>query len=182
MHDIGKAKISKEILNKPGALTQDEYGEIKKHPLYGYQMMENTVGISKRVAMSVAQHHEREDGSGYPLGLDTRNIHPYAKIIAVCDVYDAVTSDRVYRSKTTPYIAADLILEESFKTLAPNVVQKFVQHVTTYFFNDRVRLNNGTIGTVVHIDPYYPTRPLLQTEYGFIDLREKSDLYITELF
>lgn len=181
LHDIGKAKISQNILNKPGRLTREEFSEIKKHPFYGHQMIKNTVGISKQVAMGVAQHHEREDGSGYPLGMDTKNIHPYAKIIAVCDVYDAVTSDRAYRGKTTPYIAADLILEESFKTLAPNVVQKFVQHVTTYFFNDRVRLNNGTIGTVVHIDPYYPTRPLLQTEYGFVDLREHSTFFVIEL-
>lgn len=181
LHDIGKAKIPAEVLNKPGTLTQEEFSEIKKHPLYGYQMAENTVGISRNVGMGIAQHHEREDGSGYPLKLDAKNIHPYAKIIAVADVYDALTSDRVYRPKTSPYLAADLILEESFKTLAPDVVRKFVQHVTTYFFNDRVRLNTGVIGTVVHIDPYYPTRPLLQTEQGFVDLREKPALFIIEL-
>lgn len=181
LHDIGKAKIQNSILQKPGPLTKEEFVEMKKHPLYAYQMVESMPGISKDIVMGIAQHHEREDGSGYPLGLKGNSIHQYAKVIAVADIYDAVTSDRVYRSKTTPYVAVDIILEESFSTLAPEIVRMFVQHVATYFSNDRVRLSNGVEGTVVHIDPYYPTRPLIQTEQGFVDLRQNPQLHVTEM-
>lgn len=181
LHDIGKAKILSSILNKPGPLTREEFDEIKKHPVYGYQMIEKIAGVSKDVIMSIAQHHERENGSGYPLGLKANSIHPCAKVIAVADVYDAVTSDRVFQSKNTPYVAVDIILKESFNTLSPEVVRRFVQNVAVYFHNDRLRLNNGVEGTVVHIDQQNPTRPLLHTDQGVVDLREYPELHITEM-
>lgn len=181
LHDIGKAKIPAKILDKPGKLTAGEFAEVKKHAVYGYRMIQSTVGLSRQVRIAVAQHHEREDGSGYPLGLTAENIHPYAKIISVVDTYDTITSDRVYRSKSSPYKAVDLILEEGYKTLDPAVVSTFVHHMTAQFFNGKVLLNTGLMGTIVHSDPMSPNRPLLKTDQGFIDLRENPKLHIVEL-
>ena len=181
LHDIGKARISAKIIDKPGALTVDEFSRVKRHAAFGYKMIENTIGPSRQVRIAVAQHHEREDGSGYPLGLGIPNIHPYAKIISIADVYDSVTSDRAYRLGSSPYKAADLILDEAFSRLDPAVASIFVHHMTTLFFYDKVRLNTGMIGTIVHMDPITPTRPLLQTERGYIDLRKKPALQIVEI-
>ncbi len=106
-HDIGKLKISDNIINKPGKLTDTEFNKMKQHPIYSYNILKETVGISSNVAMGALQHHEREDGSGYPpLGLKSKEIHEYAKIIAVCDTYDAITSNRVYKPKVSPFFCS----------------------------------------------------------------------------
>jgi putative nucleotidyltransferase with HDIG domain len=181
LHDVGKANVPLVILQKPASLTSAEFDVMKKHTIYGYQLVCNTAGLSRQVAMAVLQHHEREDGTGYPLKLNSRQIHPLAKIVAVADVYDAVTSNRVYRVKKTPYIAADIIMEESFKTLDPIVVQKFLEQITTYFFTDKVRLNTGVTGKIISINPLRPTRPLIQTDDGFIDLQTTPTLQIVEV-
>ena len=97
LHDIGKSRISPEILNKPGILTPKEFEEIKKHPVIGYKILENNVAIHKEVALGVLMHHEREDGSGYPFGVKSNQINVYGKIVAISDVFDAMTSNRVYK-------------------------------------------------------------------------------------
>jgi HD-GYP domain-containing protein (c-di-GMP phosphodiesterase class II) len=181
LHDTGKAKISMDILGKPGPLTADEFEIMKRHSLFGYQMIKATTGIASEVGMAVLQHHEREDGTGYPLNLTSRNISMFAKIVAVADTYDAITSDRSYKAKRTAYTAADIIMKESFKTFDPVVVQSFLARITNYFFTDRVRLSNGMIGTIVSINNQRPTRPLIQTEQGFIDLDKASTLAIVEV-
>lgn len=181
LHDAGKAKISAGILKKPSRLTDEEFEEMKRHPLYGYDLVNNTAGLSRHIAMAVLQHHERENGGGYPLRLSADTIHPYAKIVAVADVYDAVTSDRVYQAKRPPYVAADIIMEESFRTLDPVIVQKFLQRITAFFFTDKVRLNNGLTGTIVNVNPLRPTRPLVQTAEGFLDLEKMPYLQIVDV-
>lgn len=181
LHDTGKAKVPAEIIQKPGRLTEDEFREVKRHPLYGYQMAINTAGIPKRIAVIVLQHHERENGMGYPLSLSSGNIDVLAKIVAVTDVYDAVTSDRVYQTKRTPYVAANILMEESFQTLDPLIVQTFLTNITNFFSFDRIRLNDGQIGTIICVNRLRPTRPLIQTEQGFIDLEKTPELHIVDV-
>lgn len=181
LHDIGKAKIPPEILSKPGPLTSDEFEVMKQHSLLGYKMIKATPGLDYEIGMAVLQHHEREDGLGYPLSLDALSIGMFAKIIAVADTYDAMTSDRVYRAKCTPYMAADVIMESSFKSLDPSIVQSFLHRITSFFFCDRVRLSNGVIGTIVNVNTLRPTRPLIQTDQGFIDLDKHNNLKIVEV-
>src|SRR5690606_2276026 len=106
---------------KPGRLTEDEYDLVKNHTIFGYNLLNETVGISKNIAFGALQHHEREDGSGYPLGLDSKKIHEFAKIIAVCDVYNAMTTERVYKGKQSPFLVAEQIFRDSFCTLDPRI-------------------------------------------------------------
>jgi len=181
LHDTGKAKISMDILGKPGPLTADEFEIMKRHSLLGYQMIKATAGIAYEVGMAVLQHHERENGTGYPLKLTSENITPFAKIIAVADAYDAITSDRIYKAKRTSYMAADIIREEGFKTFDPMVVQSFLERITASFYADRVRLSNGMIGTIVSVNSERPTRPLIKTDQGFIDLDKIAELNIIEI-
>ncbi|MCR4437033.1 MAG: HD domain-containing protein [Clostridiales bacterium] len=102
LHDVEKSKISPEILNKQSNLDKKEYEEIKKHPVYGYRLIENLADMDRETCLGVLMHHEREDGSGYPAGVKGTHIHPFAKIIAVADIYDAMTSNRAYREKSPP--------------------------------------------------------------------------------
>lgn len=181
LHDAGKAKVASSILQKPGPLTPEEMTEVRRHTFYGYEMIENTKGLSVEVALAALQHHEREDGTGYPLSLDADEISPLAKIVAVADVYDAITSTRVYQAKRTPYAAMDIIIDESFRTLNPVVVQKFLSMITNYFLTDKVVLSNGQVGTIVYVNPSRPTRPLVQTKEGFIDLAKAPKLQIVDV-
>lgn len=103
LHDIGKVLVPTEILLKPGRLTDEEYGIMKQHARHGFDLLRNLHSISLLVAHCAFQHHERLDGSGYPRGLVDGDIHPFAKIIGVADVFDAVTSNRVYRDKLLPF-------------------------------------------------------------------------------
>ncbi|WP_085505453.1 HD-GYP domain-containing protein [Thalassobacillus devorans] len=123
LHDVGKINISEDILNKPGKLTKDEFDLIKKHPGDGADMLANT--YYKELAPIIIQHHERLDGSGYPYGLKEEEIRYEAKIIAVCDTFDAMTEDRTYRKAFT----AEYAMEE-IKSLAgihydPDIVAVF---------------------------------------------------------
>ncbi len=102
LHDVGKLLIPTEILLKPERLTNEEYEEMKQHARYGFDLLRNLHSVSLLVAHCAFQHHERIDGSGYPRGLVDFEIHPFAKIIGVADVFDAVTSNRVYREKILP--------------------------------------------------------------------------------
>lgn len=181
LHDAGKAKIPTTIIKKPGVLTPEEFNEIKRHPFYGYQMVVNTAGMPKQVAAAILQHHERENGRGYPLKLSAKNIDQLAKVVAVADVYDAVTSNRCYQAKRTPYAAAEIIMKESFQSLDPVIAQKFLENITNYFFADKIRLNDGRIGTIVQMNRQRPNRPLIQTGQGFIDLEKMPELHIVEV-
>lgn len=103
LHDIGKVKIPANILNKPGKLTSKEYDIVKKHPVYGFEMIHKLANPS--IANIILQHHERLDGSGYPYGLYENQILIEAKIIAISDSFDAMTEDRVYRKGSPPHVA-----------------------------------------------------------------------------
>ena len=181
LHDAGKVKVPAAIIKKAGPLSADEYQEIQRHPFYGYQLVANTPGMPKKIALAVLQHHEREDGTGYPLKLSSPTILSIAKIIAVADVFDAVTSNRCYQAKRPPHVAASIIMEESFKSLDPVVAQSFLARIVPYLFNDDIRLNNGMTGRIIQLNRLSPTRPLVQTEQGFIDLNQMPELKIVDV-
>ncbi|HHI03532.1 MAG TPA: HD domain-containing protein, partial [candidate division Zixibacteria bacterium] len=105
LHDVGKTKVSEAILNKPGPLTPMEMGFIKKHPKWGYEILKKTDLISEDSYYPILQHHERENGTGYPYGLMADEIHPFGKIVAIADVFDAMTTERVYRQAVNSFPA-----------------------------------------------------------------------------
>lgn len=181
LHDIGKSKIPNEILNKPEKLTNEEYELMKTHALEGYNILKNTENISEEVLYGVLQHHERVDGKGYPLGLKDEEIHVCAKIISVADVYDAMTSNRVYRNKTSPFKVAELIFKDSFGHLDPYISNLFLRKISQFYVGNIVKLSNGEIGKVILVNKFNPTRPLVKTKNGFIDLSKNYSYEIIDI-
>ncbi|MBL0388453.1 HD-GYP domain-containing protein [Tumebacillus sp. ITR2] len=180
VHDIGKCRIDPAILQKPSRLTEEEYEIVKHHAFYGYEILRNS-GVNVRIAAAAHEHHERSDGSGYPRGLSHDQIAPIARIVAVADVFNAMTSRRVYKDALSYYRVLDEVQQDAFGALDPQIVQLFVRKMTSFFVGNEVVLNDGTVGTVVLVPPDRPTRPLLRTENGFIDLLQQSNLYIEEV-
>jgi len=126
LHDVGKTKISEAILNKKEALTSEEIKLIRQHPQWGYEILKETDIISPASYYPIVQHHEREDGSGYPKGLGCQEIHRYSKIVAIADVFDAMTTRRVYRSAIDPYPALKEMFENQ-KTFNLEFLEQFTR-------------------------------------------------------
>ncbi len=180
-HDIGKVKVPDQIINKPGKLTESEFDFVKNHTILGYNLLNETVGISKNVAIGALQHHEREDGSGYPLRLKSEKIHEYAKIIAVCDIYDAMTAERVYKGKHSPFLVVEQIFSDSFDILDPRIANVFINNISKFYVGNIVKLNSGEIGEIAYIHRHIPTRPVVKIEGRFIDLLTDKNYYVEDV-
>ncbi|MDY5917100.1 MAG: HD domain-containing protein [Treponema sp.] len=129
MHDVGKICVPREILHKPGKLTEEEFSEIKKHVDYGHKLLENSSGEIMRLAANIAwQHHERYDGKGYENELSGENINIYARAVAVADVFDALVSKRCYKKSWTPTQAREEILNQSGRQFDPQITKLFDEH------------------------------------------------------
>jgi putative nucleotidyltransferase with HDIG domain len=161
-HDIGKVKIPLELLNKKGRLSAEEYDMIKKHSGYGFEILRNMHEISLPAAHCAFQHHEKLDGSGYPRGLKGDEIHPYAKIMAVGDVFDALTSNRSYRGAMLPHEAMEILFAGAYTHFDPLMLQTFRQSVASYPIGITVELNTGETGVVVRNVPEAPDRPVIR--------------------
>ena len=127
LHDIGKSLIDKSILNKQGPLTSEEWAMMKKHPAYGVALLRETGGVPEECYAVVHEHHERCDGSGYPSGLREAEIHPYGKVSAIADVFDAMTTRRVYRDAVGTFAALQTMRNEMREGLDQDMVREFVQ-------------------------------------------------------
>lgn len=132
LHDIGKTLIPLQILNKPSKLEPTEYEEIKKHTVYGYKILKNVLNKKDDTLDIVLSHHERFDGKGYPNGLVGKEIHEYSRIVAVADVYDALTSNRVYRKKTKNKEAIEYLYTMKYSQFDEKIVDVFVHNVALY--------------------------------------------------
>ncbi|SES95388.1 HD-GYP domain-containing protein [Anaerobranca gottschalkii] len=175
LHDIGKLKISKSILDKPSKLTEEEFKEIQKHPVFGFQMLATRPEISKDITLGVLSHHERVDGSGYPHGLKGDSIHLFGKIIAVADVFDAMSSNKTYREKHSPFIIAEEISKSSFGTLDPKVSRIFLDNITRFYVGNKVLLSDGRTGDIIYINPSDTHRPVIKiNDNTFLDLRKEK--------
>lgn len=181
LHDIGKSKVPNEILNKPGPLTKEEFEEMKKHTVYGYRIVEKMPHISKDVLMGVLMHHEREDGSGYPVGAKGSQIHEFAKVIAVADIYDAMTSNRVYRERESPFEVFELMENKSFGYLDPVAMNVFLSNISAYYIGDTVLLNTGDKAEVVYINQRHFSRPVVKIENIYVDLTIEKDVKVLKL-
>lgn len=181
--DCGMAKIDPKIVGKESILTESEQAEIKKHPIYSYRMIEHIPFIKQEVKLAVLQHHERFDGSGYPLGLSKQKIHIYARIIAICDTYHAITCERSYRKKQSPFRAIEELRHERFSQLDHHVVQTFIRCLTNYSPGTRVRLSNQQTGEIVFMEDNYPTRPIVRMDEtgNVISLKDDTALFIDEI-
>jgi HD-GYP domain-containing protein (c-di-GMP phosphodiesterase class II) len=165
LHDIGKTKISFKIINKKGPLTDEEFLEIKKHPVYGREILEKNIQISQEILKAVEQHHERFDGKGYPYGLSGNQISKYGKIVSICDVYDAISNDRSYRKKFSPNEAYELILAGSGTMFDEKMVKSFKDTFAIYPLGCCVRLSSNVEGYVVRQNKGFPDRPIIRVLY-----------------
>lgn len=180
LHDIGKTRIPDSIIKKPGKLTDKEYAIVKRHPQEGYRMIENST-LSNSIRNAVLMHHERCDGSGYPFGITGEKVEPYAKIVAIADVYDAMTSARIYRGPLCPFKAIALFESEGLQKYDTRFILTFLENVVNTYLLNNVRLNNGVVGKVVYINKEHLSSPTIQTDHGFIDLSQHPELYIEDL-
>ncbi|MCL6448917.1 MAG: HD-GYP domain-containing protein [Armatimonadetes bacterium] len=159
LHDIGKAAVPGEILNKAGRLTEEEFIIIKQHPEQGYRTVLKMPGISPASAQVVYQHHERYNGSGYPLGLKEREVHEFAYICGVADVFDALTADRVYRKACPVHEAYEMVAGSGNHLFDFRVVKAFLENIAAYPVGTWVRLSTGEIGLVTENRRGYPLYP-----------------------
>lgn len=182
LHDLGKIAIPREILNKPGKLTDAEMNIMREHSLTGFEILRKQNPDIPLLAAHIAfQHHERFDGSGYPRGLAGENIHPYARIAAIADVYDALVSDRPYRRGMLPHEACDILMASAGRHFDTDFLREFSRHVAFYPIGSFVSLNSGEIGIVVHVPPEMPMRPtvrLLTNNKGIL-LTDKPEVDLT---
>lgn len=182
LHDIGKCKVPVEIINKPGKLTEEEFREIQKHPVYGYQIVKDLQLRDTQILTAILQHHEHQNGKGYPLRLGSDNLHIYSRIIAVADVFDALTSNRAYRQALPMFEALDQIIQESAGHLDPIVSKQLFTYVLNVIPGETVKLNDGQEAVVVMVNRDELNRPLVRTSNGeFINLKEKRDLYVVDI-
>lgn len=184
LHDLGKSKVPPEILNKPGKLTPEEFREIKKHPAYGYKIiLESQDRIDPRSAAVILNHHERYDGTGYPRGLKGEEIDEMSAICAVADVYNAITTDRVYRKAFPPHEAYEMVMASGNLMFSTRVVEVFLKCVLPYPPGSVVRLSNDLIGVVSRVKQGFPFRPVVRIVNSGeeLDLLQESSVVITGL-
>lgn len=158
LHDVGKAKIPAEVLNKPGKLNDDEFALMKQHSLFGFQILKEKKRFSENIMLGVLQHHEKMNGHGYPQGVDRSRIHKYAKIISVADVFDALVTKRPYKDPFSKNVATEMVMGMS-QELDIDMMKIFLHTVILYPVDSIVTLSNGELAKVVENNPDYPLRP-----------------------
>ena len=132
LHDVGKTKISTDILNKKGKLTKEEFEEVKKHPEFGIEVLDETGTQFKEERIVTLQHHENFDGSGYPYGLAKEEIHTCGKIARIIDVYDALTTNRSYKKALRPFASLLEMRDSMFHCFDPELFKEFIQFLGPY--------------------------------------------------
>lgn len=162
LHDIGKVFIKKEILNKDGILSEEEFEEIKKHPSLGCEYVKKGLGVTLSSKMGILDHHERYSGGGYPNDFKGEDISLFGRIIALADVYDALTSDRPYRKAVIASEVIEYIMGSSGTLFDPELVKVFITKIAPYPIGTCVKLSNGLVGIVIENYESYCLRPKIR--------------------
>ena len=178
LHDIGKALIPPEILNKPDKLTDEEFALIRQHPKLGYDILKNQ-NVNPHVKKAALMHHERCDGSGYPTGVEEDFIDEYAMIVGIADVYDAMTAARSYRAPLCPFQVIKCFEDEGYQKYKTKYLLTFLKQIAATYQSNRVILNDGRGCNIVLLNQDALSRPMVQLDDGsIIDLNTQRDLYI----
>jgi HD-GYP domain-containing protein (c-di-GMP phosphodiesterase class II) len=181
LHDIGKTKISEEILHKPGRLTYTEYEEMKRHTIYGYELLKQVPDLPISIPLTALQHHERENGEGYPLSLKGDNLHLFSKITAVADVFHAMSSDRVYHEAIPFYKVISQMNDDVFGRFDPKVMLVFLNQMMETLVGKTVLLTDKKYGKIVMINRYDPVNSLVKTDAGIINLSLEKEIHIEKV-
>ena len=182
MHDVGKMMVDAAILQKPGGLSPLEFEEVKKHTLYGYELLRKVEGMSPTAADIALCHHERIDGSGYPRGISGIEIPLGSRIVAVADVYDALTSDRVYRLKEDTHKVLDYVSNRAGSHFERTVTDAFVRQMAHYPIGTAVILLSGEKGLVARQNMNLPHRPVIRVvmDAEGVKLKRHIELDLTQ--
>ena len=178
LHDIGKMLIPIEILNKPGELTKEEYEIIKTHPVNATKQLRNMVPYE--VLRAIEDHHEKLDGTGYPNGKKDGNISPYSKILSICDVYDALTSDRPYRKSVFPNEVVEYLMGCADKQFDYKILNHFIKVIVAYPVGTFVKLSNGKLAVVIKNHSENILRPIVRIINNDGTIGEDIDLLYNE--
>jgi HD-GYP domain-containing protein (c-di-GMP phosphodiesterase class II) len=192
LHDVGMMLISPELMNKKQRLTAEDYAVVKEHAALGFDVLRKQSGVSLVSAHVAFQHHENYDGSGYPRGNSGDDIHRYARIVAVADIYDALTSERAYRQAMLPHEAYEVVLGSRGNKLDPQIVDIFLQNVALFPVGTMVLLDTDEIGVVTHVMPQLQTRPMVKiirnvrgqqlTDGRLVDLTQELTRFIVKVY
>ncbi|MBP2654083.1 MAG: hypothetical protein H6Q73_1652 [Firmicutes bacterium] len=193
LHDLGKMMIPQEILNKPGSLTPEEWTEMRQHTDKGFDILRRDYSMPLVSAHVAYQHHESYDGAGYARGLRGEEIHLFARIVAIADLYDAITADRPYREAMLPHEAYEIMLGSRGTKLDPEFTDVFLESVAIYPVGSTVLLDTGEIAIVVNTFPKLQSRPtvrvvidergkVMEGEGKIIDLAVNLTRFITKVF
>lgn len=163
-HDVGKFMLPQTILRKPGKLTPEEFEIVKTHTTEGFHLLNKFGNVPKEVVNTALMHHEKCDGSGYPYGLKGDEIDRYAKLVTIADIFDAMTSDRVYRAAMCPFAVIKTFEDEGIQKYEPQFILTFLENVSNSYLNHRVSLSNGLEGNVIFINPNDYSRPIIKCD------------------
>lgn len=177
LHDVGKVLIPPEILNKKEKLSNEEFEQIRWHPRAGYDLVKE-LPIDSRIKRAVLQHHERCDGSGYPMKLDAALIDDFSMVIAIADVYDAMTAARVYRSPLSPFQVIYEFQRDGFHKYKTKFLLTFLNRIASTYMNNRVILSDGRAAKIIYLNQNCLSDPLVQLDDGTCLDLSKSHLYI----
>ena len=181
LHDIGKTKTPIDLLNKKEKLHPGELELIQQHAINGYNIIKDIVPLDSDIKLGVLLHHERADGSGYPNKYSGRQLNINTKIVSIADTYDALTSDRAYRSKYTPFVALNTLMTEGLPFYDINIMNTFVSNLLFHYVGSQVLLSSGEIGKVIHIPLYNITRPIVDINSRLVDLSKDDSLSIVSI-
>ncbi|MEF2964237.1 HD domain-containing phosphohydrolase [Paenibacillus sp. M1] len=181
LHDIGKSRLKKELRNYTGPFNEAQWDEVKRHTRYGYEIIRDSMP-DEVPALVALQHHEREDGTGYPQGLRADEIHPYAKIVAVANTYVELTTRDKGKGKAGLLSMLREVYELGFGELNEKVVQALTRHLLPHFIGKQAQLSNGETATIVWNNPSDFFRPLVQVKDRFRDLSVEREIELKEIF
>ena len=180
LHDFGKYKIQ-EILDKEEELNEDEFRAIRQHPVVAYNLIQNLSYVNDDIKLGILMHHERLDGSGYPLKRKDNQINDIARIIAIADTFDGVNSKRNYKPKKDLFEALETIREEGIEKLDYKYCNVFIEHIINYYIGEYILFNNNKVAKIIQIDVNNLSAPLLLCEDKFLDIRKHKELKIEKI-
>lgn len=190
MHDLGKVRVPKEILQKPGPLTGEEFALMKRHAEWGHEMLRAVADVSRLAALIPLQHHERYAGQGYPAGLKGKDIHDFAAICGLANVFDAITADRVYRRAAPVHEAYEYLAGSGNYLFDYRLLCAFLENIALYPTGTMVRLSTGEVAVVVETRRGMPRRPKVRVlcdaagrplDPFELDLAAQTNVVITEV-
>ena len=181
IYDVGKNILPQDIIWKKGKLTPLEFDLMKTHAFHAYHLLSKT-NLNQHILNAVLQHHERCDGSGYPQGLKGPEIDDCARLVAIVDMYEAMTAPRTYRAPMCPYKAMAIFEQDFYLKYDIKYIQIFMQHISDELIGNTVRLNTGDEGEVIMVNRNAFSKPILKMDGGMVlDLSKSPQFWIEEI-